>query len=463
MDLNEHIFREYDIRGIVDKDLNPEVAYSIGKGFGTFVKRRGGKTVVTGRDLRTTSKPYQDKVIQGIRECGLDVINVGEVSTPIVSFAIKTLLENENDGAITITASHNPREYNGFKIKLKKEPVWGGMLQEIKNTILKQDFEIADKQGSLTEKSVNEDYVNYIVSDIKVPTLLKVVIDAGNGTTSEMAPHIIRKLGCEVVELYCEPDGTFPNHIPDPTVEKYMVDLQKKVKETKADIGIAFDGDGDRVGAVNEKGEIIPADLLLLLFAKQVLSIPENNKNIVFDVKCSLGLIQGIEQNKGIPHIWKTGYPNILYKMDDTDSILGGEMSGHMFFRDRYYGFDDGIYAAARLLEILSQSGKKISQLFEEVPPLYSTPEIRVLCSEEDKKRIVEEMGNYLKDKGELITVDGYRLALKDGWGLLRASNTQNALVLRFEAKTKERLESIKSIFMDKLKDYPSIEWDSDH
>jgi phosphomannomutase/phosphoglucomutase len=445
------IFREYDIRGIVDKDLNEEISFMIGKGFGSYLVRQGRNSLAIGRDVRLSSKRLKDAVIEGVISTGLKAIDVGELPTPCLYFSVINL---KTDGGIMITASHNPPEYNGFKLREGEQAVFGEGIQEIREIIEKGRFE----QGKGKKKEVNTvpAYIAAVKERIKLKRGVKVVVDAGNGTAGPIATRLLKDLGCTLYELYCEPDGNFPHHIPDPTVEANLVDLSQKVREEKAEIGIGYDGDADRLGAVDEKGNVLWGDQLLTIFAQEILK--RGPANIIFDVKCSQALIDTIKRYKGTPVMWRTGYPHIQSKMRETNAPVAGEMSGHMYFADNYFGYDDGIFASCRLLEILSHYEEKgVSHLLSEVPAYLSTPEIRTECSEEDKFKIVQEVKEFFCQRYETIDIDGIRIIFDDGWALIRASNTQPLLVLRFEAKTQKRLEEIKNLVRDKLKEYPSV------
>jgi phosphomannomutase/phosphoglucomutase len=444
------IFREYDIRGVVGESLHTQDAVSIGKGFGTYLQGFGGKVIVVGRDNRLSSFDLQQAAIEGLLSTGCQVIDVGQVPTPTLYFSVIHL---KADGGMVITASHNPAQYNGFKIRRGENAVFGDAVQEIRKIIEKGDFRRG--KGKKTTQQVNDEYLSAIKHRINIKRPLKVVVDAGNGTTGPFITHLLKDLGCELIELYCEPDGTFPHHLPDPTVEKYLVDLIAKVRETGAEVGIGLDGDGDRLGAVDERGGIVWGDQLLSLFTQEILS--RKPASVVFDVKCSQGLIEIIERYGGTPVMWRTGYPNIQAKMKEVQAPVGGEMSGHFYFMDDYFGFDDGMFAACRLLQILSATTQSMSKLLSTVPQYVSTPEIRTECDEKDKFRIVEELKGYFKGKYETIEVDGIRILFEEGWALIRASNTQPLLVLRFEANTTQVMEKIKTLVRDKLREYPSV------
>jgi len=452
MKVNPLIFRQYDIRGVVDKDLNEEFVEALGRAIGTYMRRHDARNLVVGYDVRLSSEPYSHALIRGLRSTGCNVTSVGCVPTPVLYFSI---VYYEKDGGVMITGSHNPIEYNGFKICMGLESVYGEQIQVLRKIMEEEDF-IEDAKGELKREDPTEAYIKAIRERIKLGgKRLKIVIDAGNGTAGPIATRLFEELGLEVLPLYCEPDGRFPNHLPDPTVEKYTVDLRKKVCEVGADCGIGYDGDADRIGAVDEKGEIVWGDKLLGIFAKDVLR--KGRAKIIFDVKCSQALVEYIESNGGIPLMWKTGHSMIKAKMRQEGAPLAGEMSGHMFFADNYYGYDDAIFASARLVQILSNADMSLSQLASQMPTYPSTPEIRVKCDDEKKFQLVEDVKNYFASKYEVIDVDGVRVLFPDGWGLLRASNTQPVIVLRFEAKTREALQRIREEFVGRLREAGAI------
>ncbi len=444
------IFREYDIRGIVGDDITENVVNLIGKAFGTYIKRNGGKQIVVGRDVRLSSEMFDNALSEGIIASGCDVISIGEVPTPIVYFSMFNL---PVDGGIVVTASHNPKEYNGLKFRKGHFPFYGKEIQELRKIIETNDF--MEGKGKRSEHDNLEPYLDAIRERIKFKRGLKVVVDAGNGTTGTIAPGLLKELGCEVVELYCTPDGNFPHHLPDPTVPEYMADLTEKVKEEKADLGIGFDGDGDRIGVIDNRGEMIWGDKLLILYGREILN--REKASVVFDVKCSQALIEEIERMGGKAVMSSTGYPLVQAKMREHGALLGGEMSGHMYFSDNYYGFDDAVFAACRLLEILSSTERSLSEIMKDFPVYYATPEIRADCPDEVKFGIANELKNYFEKKYDAIDIDGIRILFGDGWALIRPSNTQPAIVLRFEAKTEERLEEIKGLVRDKLKEFSSV------
>jgi len=440
MSINPEIFREYDIRGIVDKDLSKEVAKLVGKAFGTKLARDEKKMATVGRDCRLSSEILRDGVIEGILSTGIDVVDLGVVPTPVFYFSLMYL---NPDGGIQITGSHNPPEYNGFKVAIGNTTIYGEKIQEIRKDIEKGDFEKGN--GNLKNYDIVTPYIEKIANDINISRKLRISIDAGNGTGGEIALKIIKNFPIEIFPLYCEMDGHFPNHHPDPTVVKNMKDLIDIVLKEKLELGIAYDGDADRIGVVDEKGNIIWGDKLMIIFARDILS---RNKNGTFisEVKASQLLYDDIKKHGGKAIMWKTGHSLIKEKMREEKALLAGEMSGHIFFADRYYGYDDAIYASMRLLEILSKRKKPLSEFLSDLPKTFATPEIRVECAEEIKFKLVDEVKNFFKDKYQIIDVDGVRVIFDDGWGLVRASNTQPALVLRFEAKSEKRLNEIKEV-----------------
>ncbi|MBN2105234.1 phosphomannomutase/phosphoglucomutase [bacterium] len=442
----------YDIRGIADQDLSNEAVVRIGKAYGTFVKRRNCKTISVGRDVRLTSERIKNALADGVRSTGINIIDIGVCPTPVVYYSLEHL---KTDGSVMITGSHNPIEFNGLKMNLGMLSIYGDDILHIKSLIEQNDFETG--RGSLKEKNILPEYQTMLKKKIKLNQPFKVVMDAGNGTAGPVAPEIFRALGCEVIELYTEPDGRFPNHLPDPTVMKNIRDLQKKVVEEKAAFGLGYDGDSDRVGLIDETGNPVYADKILALLARDVL---ERNPGdtIIFDVKCSQMLPEEIERLGGKPLMWMTGHSLIKKKMKEEGAPLAGEMSGHIFFKDGYFGFDDGIYVSLRFAAFLSRQQKTVSQLVDELPVFMSTPEIRVSCPDAEKFSIVKQLVSDFRKDYPVIDVDGARVQFGDGWGLVRASNTQPAMVMRFEAKTEKRMNEIRQIFRKELLKYPSVQ-----
>ena len=450
--INPYIFREYDIRGVVDVDLTDEIVEFIGKGFSTYIAEKGAKSVSVGGDVRLSTNRFLKQLIKGLTSSGIDVINIGEVPTPVQYFSMHEL---DVDAGIMITGSHNPPEFNGFKLTLFNAPVFGTEIQKIMEIINSGKF--ISGNGTTRELDLKEKYKNYIKNNINIKRSLKVVIDSGNGAGSLVAHDLFKEMGVETIDLFDTPDGNFPNHHPDPTVEKNIQVLIRTVKENNADVGIGYDGDADRIGVVDEKGNIIWGDKLMILFSREILK-QNPGANIIFEVKCSQALPEMIEKFGGIPVMWKTGHSILKMKMKELKSPFAGEMSGHLFFADRYFGYDDAIYASARLVELLSQTDKKLSELLSDIPKYFATPEIRVETeSDKIKFEIAEKAKKYFSNNYKVIDVDGVRILFGDGWGLVRASNTQPVLVLRFEARTEERLNELKNLVINKLKEFGNI------
>lgn len=451
--VNRRIFRQYDVRGIVGQDLTEGVVEQLGKGYGTYITALGKKRVSIGYDARPSSPGFRDALIDGILSTGLEVVDVGMVPTPTFYFSLFHL---DVEGGVMITGSHNPPEFNGFKLAVGRTTIYGAEIQKIRQIIEAADYPRGT--GQLGQQDVKPAYLKTLKERIgPFDKELKVVVDAGNGVAGMFCPGILRDLGADALGLYCEVDGTFPNHHPDPTVPAYVADLIAKVLEEKADLGMAYDGDGDRLGVIDEQGNIIWGDQLLILFSREVLAL-HPGAPIIFEVKCSQALGEEIERAGGVPIMWRTGHSLIKKKMKEENSPLAGEMSGHLFFADEYYGYDDAIYASLRLVRLLSRSDKTISEMLADVPKYYSTPEIRVDCLDEEKFQVVTVLAEYFKERYEVIDVDGARILFGDGWGLVRASNTQPALVLRFEARTPERLKEIQQIVLSKLNEIASVE-----
>ena len=442
--MNAHIFREYDIRGLVDKDLTVEVVELLGKGLGTVVRRKGGRSIVVGRDCRESSTRFRDALCRGLTSTGLNVFDVGVVPTPLTYFAANTL---PVDGLAMITGSHNPPEYNGFKIGAGKTTFHGHEIQALRKLIEARDFETSATPGVVSPFDIHTPYYHFVRQTVKVGRKgMKIVIDAGNGTGGAVAVPLFESMGFEVVPLFCDMDATFPNHHPDPTVVENMQDLIAAVKREKAEVGIAYDGDSDRIGVVDDQGNILWGDQIMILFSRYVLK-ESPGAAIVGEVKCSYTMYDDIAKHGGKPVMWKAGHSLIKAKMKEEHAELAGEMSGHIFFKNRYFGFDDAIYSSARLLEILTHEKAKLSGLLGDVPKTFASPELRVDTVEEKKFEIVKRATESLRKAGHsLVDVDGVRVTFPDGWGLIRASNTQPILVLRFEAKTPERLEEIRQL-----------------
>jgi len=438
--MNPRIFREYDIRGLVDIDLTDDVVLQIGKGYAAYLSRLGKKKAAVGRDGRLSSPRFRDQLVRGMVSGGLEVIDLGVCPTPVFYFS---LFHFDRDGGIMITGSHNPPEFNGFKVCAGKTTLYGEEIQNLKRIIETGDF--PSGQGAVFSREIIPAYQDYLLKNVHLDRSLKVVIDSGNGTAGAVAPKILRDLGCEVIDLYSEVDGRFPNHHPDPTIPENMQALIAKVKETKAEVGIGYDGDADRIGAVDQLGNIIWGDQLLILFSREILS-RHPGATIVSEVKCSQNLYDDIARHGGQGIMWNAGHSLLKSKMKQEKALLGGEMSGHIFFADRYFGYDDAIYASCRLLEILSRTSRTIPELLSDLPKTFNTPEIRVDCPEEQKFELVEKVKESFRGEYPLVDVDGVRILFPDGWGLVRASNTQPILVLRFEAQSEKRLQEIRDI-----------------
>jgi len=436
-----NIFRQYDIRGIVGEELNEQMIYDIARAFATYALRQGQNTIILGRDNRASSPNMANIMSEALLNTGCNVIDLGMVISPVFYFASRHL----NIGAgIMITASHNPPEYNGCKLLLGDSTIYGEQIQDLKRIIERQDF-FQGTRGWFKNLDINDAYMRMIKEKISLgPRKLKVVVDCGNGTASLYAPAIFRELGCEIIELYCESDPSFPNHQPDPVKPENMEDLIEQVHQHKADLGIGFDGDGDRIGVVDNEGNLIWGDLLMIIFWRDIMPRFPGAKAIV-EVKCSQALIDEIKRLGGEPILYKTGHSLIKAKMKEINAIFTGEMSGHMFFADDYYGYDDAIYAGARLLSLLSHSDKTIPEMLADVPRYYSTPEIRVPSNDIEKFNIVNKVLEHFSPKYEIIDVDGARILFPGGWGLVRASNTGPELIVRCEADSPETLTQIKS------------------
>ena len=446
MKVNSEIFRAYDIRGIFERELSQDLIYKIGQAVGSQVLDENSKQIYVGRDGRISGKEVSDRFIEGILATGCDVIFIGLVHTPLLYFAT---FEGVTKNGVMITGSHNPKEYNGFKIVINNSSLKEDDIQNLKLKIEQSDFKVGS--GKLSKESFNETYVKKISTKINIKNKLKIVLDCGNGSGGVLGPEILRNYSSELIELFCEVDGNFPNHHPDPSEPKNLSKLIETVKKENADLGIAFDGDGDRLGVIDSEGEMIFPDRYLALMAEDILRKNKSGK-IVFDVKCSKQLEQVIRRNNGIAIMTKTGHSFIKSEITRTGAILGGEMSGHIFYNDNWYGFDDGIFASLRLLEILSTQNISTHEVFKKIPKMFSTPEIKISINDTEKFRVVEELKNNFKPEGyNSILLDGLRLEEEDSWGLIRASNTTPALVLRFEANTEKKLMQIKELFQNAL------------
>ena len=453
--INPQIFREYDIRGIVGTDLTPASVTSIGKAIGTYIRRGNGKNMILGRDVRSSSVEFCNILSKALNSTGCNVIDIGMVPTPVLYFALHHF---NADGGVMITGSHNPPEFNGFKISQGFHSLYGEKVQELKRLIKVNDFEVGT--GTTQQQPVLAEYMEKICSILEIPRKIKVVVDGGNGCFGIVGPDLLKKLGQTPIELFSEPDGTFPNHHPDPTVSEHLTDLIEKVRLENAELGIGFDGDADRIGVVDEKGNILWGDQLLTIFARDILS-RNPGATIVGEVKCSQNLYKDIKKHGGVPVMAAAGHSLIKNKMRETGALLAGEMSGHICFADNYYGFDDAIFAACRVLQIVAQSNKKVSEMLADLPETAYTPEIRIDCPDDQKFKIVRELTEIFREKYEVIDIDGVRVNFDDGWALIRASNTQPVLVLRLEAVTKERLKELVAVIKKQTDKYkPVIQFD---
>ena len=446
--MESHIFREYDIRGVFPDELNEQTIHLLGLALGTYYQENRAGRISIGHDCRLSSPDISRWLVQGLLESGMDVVDIGMVPSPILYFSLHNL---DVDGGIEITGSHNPPEFNGIKICLGQASIYGQEIQKIREIIESGDFRHG--QGKEESADIIAHYADYLIENIHPgPVKRKVVVDAGNGAGSIIGCDIYRRMGFEVIPLFCEPDGRFPNHHPDPTIPENLQTMVSMVHDTSADLGIAFDGDADRIGVTNQEGDIIWGDQLMIIFARDLLSRHPGAK-IIGEVKCSQALYDDIERHGGQAIMWKAGHSLIKNKMKEEGALLAGEMSGHLFFAERYLGYDDAIYAGARLLEILSHTERNLKELLADVPKMVNTPEIRIDCPDDKKFQVVAGLVDEFKKDYEVIDVDGARVLFEGGWGLIRASNTQPVLVLRFEAGDKNRLEEIRKIFDDKLKE----------
>jgi len=443
--MDPEIFREYDIRGIVDEQIGEEDVFLLGRGLGTYFVAHGCRHISLGRDCRLSSERFAEQMTRALMASGCHITDIGICPTPVLYFSIHHF---HLEGGVMITASHNPPEYNGFKVCLGMDSVHGQELQKILEIIDKQAF-VSDG-GSRREADGVSPYKQYVMENIEIPKPMKIGLDAGNGTAGVVAAPLLRALNCEVHDLYCDMDGNFPNHEADPTVADNLADLSALVKERRLDIGIGYDGDGDRIGVIDEKGRIIYGDQLMIIFSREILS-RKPGATFISEVKCSKTMYDDIEKNGGRAIMWKTGHSLIKEKMKAEGAALAGEMSGHMFFADRYFGFDDAVYASCRILEILARTEKTISELLSDVPPTYSTPEIRMECPDKKKFKLVKKITEDFQKTYNVIDIDGARIVFDDGWGLVRASNTQPALVLRFEALCRQRLDEIRHMVESRL------------
>tara|TARA_B000000460_G_scaffold42110_1_gene26066 strand:- start:313 stop:1680 length:1368 start_codon:yes stop_codon:yes gene_type:complete len=441
--MKSHIFRQYDIRGIVGEDLDAEVTEAVGRAFGSRVRLDSSSrspTVAVGYDNRLTSPSLADGLIAGIRSAGVDVVDVGTVPTPVLYWSEVTL---GADAGVQITGSHNPPEWNGIKMTHGGSSLYGDAIQDLLRSIDESDF--TSGSGGYERVTVLDRYVDDIAGRFNLERPMRVAVDCGNGTGSILAVRLLEAIGVEVTPLFCESDPTFPNHHPDPTVDDNLIDLIRSVESGNHDLGVAFDGDADRIGAIDDQGQIIRGDILLLLFGLDLLKKRGPGQKLIFDVKCSQVLPELFEKAGGEPIMWQTGHSLIKNKMRETGALLAGELSGHIMIADDYLGFDDALYDACRLIEIISRSGRTLSEMVSDFPEYRSTPEIRIDVTEDQKWTVVSEALVYFKEKYDVISVDGVRILFGDGWALLRASNTQPVIVARFEARSESRLMEIRT------------------
>ena len=454
MNINENVFREYDIRGVVKIDFPDSLVKDLGKAFGTYIYKKGGKVISVSGDIRDTSPKLKELFIEGMLSTGITVLDIGIVSTPMNYYSMYHL---ETDGAVQITGSHNPIEFNGFKFSCKHESFYGEQIQGLKKMILKQDFNIG--KGKLKTKNILNDYINMLTSKITIKKKMNIVLDCGNACGCITAPIVLKKLGMNIKEFFCDINPTFPNHHPDPTVDSNLEAIILEIKKGGYDLGIAFDGDADRIVVVDEKGNIIRSDNLMTLFLPEIIT--EKNKKIIFDVKCSQSLEKMIVKYGGEPLMWKTGHSLIKDKMKKEKVNFAGEMSGHIFFADDFYGFDDALYVGLRLLKVLDNTNNTLSELTSEIPKYHSTPEMRIECKNDDEKlKITQKAIEYFSKNYDCINIDGVRIKFKNGWGLVRNSNTQPVIVCRFEANSKKELNKMKDLVLSKLSEFGELKYD---
>lgn len=455
MKVKGEIFRMYDIRGIAYKDMLPDFAELLGKVIGTMIIERGGKRISVGMDVRLSSEDFKDAAVAGLRSVGVEVLDLEMIPTPLMYFSLYKFPVN---GGLQITASHNPKEFNGFKMVLGKETLYGEAIQVIREKMEKEEYRKGFSKGKIEKTDAISPYIERMKEEFKFSSPPSLALDTGNGTAGPLLSMLFDTLSVPFKGLYLDPDGRFPHHLPDPTVLEYVRDLMKTVVDEKFSLGIGIDGDGDRMGAIDEKGQMVFPDRLVGIFAGEILrGYP--GEPIIFDVKCSQGLIDFIKARGGKPVMWKTGHSLLKAKLHELNAPFAGEMSGHLFFNDRYYGYDDALYSTLRLLELLEKSGRSLSDLVSDIPFYHATPEIRVSCPDEKKFDVVAQLVGFFKEKGyQVIDIDGARVQFEDGFGLVRASNTQAVLVLRFEAKSEDRLKEIMGIFKEALDKFPEVE-----
>jgi phosphomannomutase/phosphoglucomutase len=441
-----HIFREYDIRGLHATELTDEVAEAVGRAFGTLIRDEGGRRIALGRDVRPSSVRLAEGVERGARAAGVDVDRVGLVPTPALYYAV---VASGADGGLQITGSHNPVEYNGFKMTRRDGPVFGADIVGMRDRIARGA--LATGAGSGSDRPILDEYRRMLVERLRSPRGLAVVMDCGNGCAGTVVPEVFEQMGHRVTPLFAELDGTFPNHLADPTVPKLLESLIAEVRRTGADFGIGFDGDADRIGAVDSTGRVVFGDQLLALLARDVLTrVP--GASVLFDVKCSQGLAEDIAAHGGTPVMWKTGHSLLKKRLKETGAPIAGEMSGHMFFSEGFFGFDDALFAAGRLLRYVASTGRSFDELVDSIPRYFATPEMRLECPEERKFEVIEELRCEFSGRFRVIDLDGVRVEFGDGWGLARASNTQPVVVVRFEARTEARLDEIRRTFLEPLR-----------
>ena len=446
--LNPRVFREYDIRGVAEADFPDSVVTDLGRAIGTYLIEGGARTITLGRDCRVSSPRIHGALREAILSTGLDIIDVGVVHSPGLYFSVIHL---GVEGGVMITASHNPGPDNGFKIVQGKSTIHGAAIQRLRQIIEAGSFRRAQRPGSLRAHDILADYVSYVAANIQLgPRRFKVAVDGGNGTGGLSILPILQRLGVETESLYCDPDGSFPNHHPDPTVAENLADLAALVRASGAEVGLALDGDADRIGAVDGRGRIIWGDQLMMLFAREILQ-RRPGSTFVSEVKCSQALFDEIARQGGRAIMWKVGHSLIKVKMREENAVLAGEMSGHMFFADRWFGFDDAVYAALRLVELLTHSGRTLEELYDTLPVLHNTPEIRMDCPDDIKFEVVRRTVAHFRLEHSVIDIDGARVSFDGGWGLVRASNTGPVLVLRFEADTSGRLAEIRRLVETRL------------
>lgn len=446
IDIDDGIFRAYDIRGIVTSNLTPNMVYWLGRSFATQAMASSNPKAVTGRDGRISSPALEQALIAGLVAGGMEVISIGQVPTPVLYYATHEL---GTGTGIMITGSHNPPEYNGLKMMIGGVTLAESLIQDLYQNL--RNNTLVEGYGSASSEVLNERYIKQALAAAKLSRPLKVVVDCGNGVAGEMAPALLRKLGCEVVPLFCEIDGNFPNHHPDPAEPENLVDLITAVKSEHADVGLAFDGDGDRLGVVTPKGEIIWPDKMMMLFVEDICArVPDST--VIFDVKCSRNLEQVIVQSGGKPLMWKTGHSHMKAKIKETNAAIAGEFSGHICFGERWYGFDDALYSAVRLLELLSATEQNVDEVFAKYPSTFTTPELKILTTETYKFWVMGQLSAHADfGNGRLTLIDGIRVDFEDGWGLVRPSNTSPVLSLRFEADTQAALDRIQDEFQTQL------------